>query len=100
MNNPSQPGEPRRLDAQAIDVLREVANEFAFFNSAVKGKTDAERGGASASGAITTMLADAVDRLESGTTTLMEKPRQRADAFAAHLVWKSRDTNLLHSRMS
>jgi bifunctional enzyme CysN/CysC len=79
----------RRLDAEAMRVLREVANEFAFFASAVKGKTGVERGGASALDAITRMLADAVGRLESGTTTLMEKPRQRADAFAAHLVWLS-----------
>jgi bifunctional enzyme CysN/CysC len=79
----------RRLDAEAMRVLLEVAHEFALFASAVKGKTGVERGGASAPDAITRILADAVGRLESGTTTLMEKPRQRADAFAAHLVWLS-----------
>jgi bifunctional enzyme CysN/CysC len=89
LNKPAQPSEPRRLDAQAIDVLRGVAVEFAFFNSAAKGKTDAERGGASAPDAITTMLADAVGRSEAGIATLAKKPRQRADAFAAHLVWLS-----------
>lgn len=89
MNKPSQLSEPRRLDVQAIDVLRDVANEFAVFDSAVKGKTDAERGGPSASDAITTMLADADDRLEAGDVALVEKPHQRADAFAAHLIWLS-----------
>jgi bifunctional enzyme CysN/CysC len=89
LNRQSQPNDQGRLDAEAIRTLREVANEFAFLNSAVRGKTYAERGVGSASDGITTMLADAVDRLESGTTTLMGKPRQRADAFAAHLVWLS-----------
>jgi bifunctional enzyme CysN/CysC len=72
-----------------MDVLREVAVEFDFFNSVAKRKTDTERGGASASDVITTMLADAVDRSEGGIATLADKPRQRADAFAAHLVWLS-----------
>ena len=72
-----------------MDVLRQVAVEFDFFNSVAKGKTDSERGGASGSDVITTLLADAVDRSEGGIATLADKPRQRADAFAAHLVWLS-----------
>jgi bifunctional enzyme CysN/CysC len=89
LNKPSLPSEPRRLDAQAMDVLRQVAAEFDFFNSAAKAKTGVERSGASTSDAITTMLADAVDRSGGRIAASAEKPRQRADAFAAHLVWLS-----------
>jgi bifunctional enzyme CysN/CysC len=87
LNKPLQPSNPRRLDAQAIEVLRQVAAEFALFSSAAKEKMDAERGGASVSDAITTMLANAVDRSDTHIDSLAET--QRADAFAAHLVWLS-----------
>ncbi len=38
MNKPSPPTEARLLDAQAMQTLKEVAVEFAFFNSAASGK--------------------------------------------------------------
>jgi len=97
LNKPSQLSEPHRLDAQAMDVLRQVATEFDFFSSVAKAKTDAERCGTSTSDAITTLLAEAVDRPVGGIAALPEKPRQRADAFAAHLVWLS-DSPLLPGR--
>ncbi len=97
MNKASQLSESHRLDAQAMDVLRQVATEFDFFNSVAKAKTDAERYGASTTDAITTLLAEAVDRPGGGIAALPEKPPQRADAFAAHLVWLS-DSPLLPGR--
>jgi bifunctional enzyme CysN/CysC len=89
LNKPSQPTDLHRLDAQAIRLLREVAAEFAFFNSIAQGKADTERGGAAISDAVTAMLAHAVDGSEAGIVPLADQPRQRADAFAAHLVWLS-----------
>jgi bifunctional enzyme CysN/CysC len=97
LNKPSQLSEPHRLDAQAMDVLRQVATEFDFLNSVAKAKTDAERRGASTTDAITTLLAEAFDRPGGGIAALPEKPPQRADAFAAHLVWLS-DSPLLPGR--
>jgi bifunctional enzyme CysN/CysC len=63
LNKPSQPSEPRRLDAQAMDVLREVAAQFASLNT--------------------------IDVSRSNLAGSTDKPRQHADAFAAHLVWVS-----------
>jgi bifunctional enzyme CysN/CysC len=97
LNKPSQLSEPHRLDAEAMDVLNQVAAEFDFFNSAAKVKPDAERSGVSPSDAITALLAEAVDRSGTGTAALAEKPRQHADAFAAHVVWLS-DSPLLPGR--
>jgi bifunctional enzyme CysN/CysC len=97
LNKPSQLSEPHRLDAEAMDVLNQVAAEFGFFNSAAKAKPGAERSDVSPSDAITTLLAEAVDRSETGTAALAEKPRQHADAFAAHVVWLS-DSPLLPGR--
>jgi bifunctional enzyme CysN/CysC len=94
VNKPSPPTESRRLDAQAIQTLREVATEFAFFNSTAKGKCEIQ--GASAS-ILTSMLADAVDQPHVDIITLADKPRQRADGFAAHLVWLS-EASLLPGR--
>jgi bifunctional enzyme CysN/CysC len=85
MKKPLQPNEPRRLDAQAVKVLRQVAVEFAAFNLAAKGKANAGAGGGGVD-AITAMLADAVDQSQAAAAS-KDKPRQRADAFAAHLVW-------------
>ena len=87
MNKLFPPRDPRRLDAQAIDLLCRTADEFACFNSVANQKPDAERSGAAAADALTTMLVDAHARPQTGATSAAAKPRQRADAFAAHLVW-------------
>jgi bifunctional enzyme CysN/CysC len=89
VNKPLKPNDPRRLDAQAIDVLRQVVTEFAVFGSAARGKADADDGGASASKVITAILADAIGRPESSIGIWRHAPQQHADAFAAHLVWLS-----------
>jgi bifunctional enzyme CysN/CysC len=65
-----QPDDQRGLDGEALHFLRQVAAEFNF-NSFAEGTAKSD--------AITALLADAV----------AEAPRQRADAFAAHLVWLS-----------
>jgi bifunctional enzyme CysN/CysC len=65
-----QPDDARGLDREALHFLRQVAAEFNF-NSFAEGTAKSD--------AITALLADAV----------AEAPRQRADAFAAHLVWLS-----------
>jgi bifunctional enzyme CysN/CysC len=88
VNKSSQPDEPHRLDAQAIQLLREAAAEFAFLNSAAKRKSEADCRGAAISDAITVML-DAVDGSDAKVVNLADKPSQRADAFAAHVVWLS-----------
>jgi bifunctional enzyme CysN/CysC len=89
LNKESYSTDQRRSDAQAIDVLGEVAAEFALFSSVAKGRSDAEDHGASASAAITAMLSTAVDVSGSDVVALTDKPRQRADAFAAYLTWLS-----------
>jgi bifunctional enzyme CysN/CysC len=88
VNKSPQPDEPHRLDAQAIQLLRQAAAEFALFNSALEGN-DRGRSGNTASDAITTMLANALARPQAGIAILAENSRQSADAFAAHLVWLS-----------
>ena len=50
---------------------------------------DGELDGASASDAVTVVLADAIDVSRGDIISSVEKPAQRADAFAAHLVWMS-----------
>src|SRR2546429_7556547 len=94
MNKPSPPSESRRFDAQAIQTFREVAAEFSFFNAAATGKCEAQGGSASI---LTSMLADAVDQPHADVATLADKPQQRADAFAAHIVWLS-EASLLPGR--
>jgi bifunctional enzyme CysN/CysC len=89
MNKPFSPRNPRRLDAQAIDVLSQVAGEFVLFASVAKEKADTERDGSTVVDAITTTLADALARPETGVAKSTEKPQQTADAFAAHVVWLS-----------
>jgi bifunctional enzyme CysN/CysC len=91
-----QPNEARRLDTQAIQVLRRVADEFALFDSAAKAKADHGHGD-SGSDAITAMLSDAVERSQSAIAEAGKKPQERADAFAAHLVWLA-DAPLLPGR--
>jgi bifunctional enzyme CysN/CysC len=89
MSKALQPPDLRRLDAEAIRVFREVTAEFAFFGSMAKKNNDAERDSASASDAVTVMVADAVDVARGDLIGSTDKPRQRADGFAAHLVWLS-----------
>jgi bifunctional enzyme CysN/CysC len=86
VNKLSPPPGARLLDLQAMVILKEVVAEFAIFNSAASGKHDARRDAASI---LTAVLADAIDRPRSDLVTLADKPQQRADAFAAHLVWLS-----------
>ena len=83
------PNGQRRLDAEVVHVFREVAAEFSCWSSATKGKSDAERHGA----VISDPAVTAIDQICRGA----DEPRQRADAFAAHLVWLS-ETPLLPGR--
>jgi bifunctional enzyme CysN/CysC len=85
VNKPSPPTEARLLDAQAMQTLREVATEVAVFNSAASGKADPKEGPASI---LTSVVADAVDRPHADVAW-SDRPQQRADAFAAHIVWLS-----------
>jgi len=85
MNKPSPPTEPRLLDAQAMQTLKEVATEFAAFNSAASGKADAKGNPASI---LTSVVADAVDGPHADVVRA-DRPQQRTDAFAAHIVWLS-----------
>jgi len=80
LNKPLQPSDPRSLDREAFYLLRQVAAEFAC-NSVAKGEAKSD--------AIAAMLADAVDRSGTDIAAALETPRQRADAFAAHLIWLS-----------
>ena len=50
---------------------------------------DGDLDAASAADAVTVVLADAVDVSRGDMISSTEKPPQRADAFAAHLVWMS-----------
>ena len=90
MNKPSPPTDARLLDAQAMQTLKEVATELAVFNSLAGAKSDAEDLRAS-------ILANAIDAPQIDVVTQTEKPRHRADAFAAHLVWLS-EASLLPGR--
>jgi bifunctional enzyme CysN/CysC len=85
VNKPSLPTEARLLDAQAMQTLREVATEVAIFNSAASGKAGPKGDPASI---LTSVVADAVDRPPADVGRA-DKPQQRADAFAAHIVWLS-----------
>jgi bifunctional enzyme CysN/CysC len=86
------PTDPRRLDAQAIHTLKEVAAEFAYFNSVAGEKNDVDEARASI---LTKILANAVDGPQ--VDFVNAKSQQRADAFAAHLVWLS-EASLLPGR--
>jgi bifunctional enzyme CysN/CysC len=92
LNKPSLPADPHRLDAQAVHTLKEVAAEFAYFNSVVGEKNDVE--GARTS-ILTSILANAADRPQ--VDSVAPKSQQHADAFAAHLVWLS-EASLLPGR--
>ncbi len=81
------PPDLRRLDAEAIHVLRRATADFPFFVSTAEKEAHAERDGISKSEAVTATLTDAVTLLRGGSSK--EKPGQRADAFAAHILWLS-----------
>jgi bifunctional enzyme CysN/CysC len=83
-----QPTDLRRLDAEAIRVFREVTAEFQFLASPAKTKSDVEGDGKSASDSVIAMLAIAAEVCR-GNISSPDKPRQHADAFAAHLFWLS-----------
>ncbi len=72
----------RRLEAEAIQVFGQVTADFPFSVSGAKRKKD-DNDGSSASEAVTATSAEIV------ASTSSKRPRQRADAFAAHIVWRS-----------
>jgi bifunctional enzyme CysN/CysC len=74
------------IDAQAMQMLKEVAVEFAVFNYASTGKADSKRGAAAM---LTSLATDAVDRPHADALSRTNEPQPRADAFAAHIVWLS-----------
>lgn len=68
-----------------MQTLKEVATEFAVFKSAASGKADSKSDPASM---LTSVVAEAVDRPHADVAQAA-KAQQRADAFAAHIVWLS-----------
>jgi len=84
VNKSSLPPAARVLDVQAMETLKQVVAEFAAFNSVAAGKLQANGDPASI---LTTMLTDAVDRAPTTVIATTDRPQQRADAFAAHIVW-------------
>ncbi len=86
MNKPAPPTEARLLDMQAMQRLAEVATEFAALSSAARGKVDLAGDPAPF---LTSILADAVKGPHSDDFGPVDRPRQLADAFAAHIVWLS-----------
>jgi len=84
-----QPADLYRLDAEAIRVFRGVTAALSLLASPAKKKSDAEGDGPPASDAITAMLANAVEVCRGNIISSPDKPRQHADAFAAHLFWLS-----------
>jgi bifunctional enzyme CysN/CysC len=85
VNKLSPPTDARLLDAQAMQTLKEVAAEFASFSAAASGKV----GEGDPASILTSMFTDAVEQSHRDSTTSIDQPHQRADAFAAHLVWLS-----------
>src|SRR5690348_1031699 len=67
-----------------METLKGVVAEFALFNSAASGKLGAKGDAASM---LTTVFADAADNWPTAAVASADKPQQRADAFAAHIVW-------------
>jgi bifunctional enzyme CysN/CysC len=85
VNKPSPPTEARLLDARAMQTLKEVTTEFAVFKSAASGKAGSKTDPASM---LTSVVGEAVDR-PNADVAQTAKAQQRADAFAAHIVWLS-----------
>jgi bifunctional enzyme CysN/CysC len=84
VNKPSPATAARLLDAQATRTLGQVAAEFASFNAAASEKI----GEGEPASILTSILADAVGRSRNDAITRAD-PLQRADAFAAHIIWLS-----------
>ena len=78
----------RRLDGKTITAFREIVAEFANVTATAKQKSDAERDNASKSQAIGVILADAIAS-PANVESALGAPRERADAFAAHIMWLS-----------
>lgn len=77
------PPDPRRLDTEAICVFRQTTVDL--LASAANSENCGDNDGTSASKVDTATLADVVELTSGNSST--ETPRQRADAFAAHLMW-------------
>jgi len=90
LTGPAQPTDLRSLDTEAIRVLREVATELPRSASLAKKENEAKRVGISkANAVVAVVLTDTADVPRGDIINLADKPRQRADAFAAHLIWLS-----------
>jgi bifunctional enzyme CysN/CysC len=87
LSKTDQPTDLRRLDAEAIHVLRNVAAAFA--TSMATRKRGSEPGRASTPDAATLALAGSDDVSRRELASHADRPRHRADAFAAHLIWLS-----------
>lgn len=85
MNKQSPATKARLLDAQAMQTLEEVAIEFAVLNSAATSKAHSKD---SPTAILTSVVTDTVDRTNADVARA-DKPEQRADAFAAHILWLS-----------
>ena len=68
-----------------MQTLKEVTTEFAVFKSAASGKAGSKTDPASM---LTSVVGEAVDR-PNADVAQTAKAQQRADAFAAHIVWLS-----------
>jgi bifunctional enzyme CysN/CysC len=80
--------ELRRLDAKTITAFRDIVAEFATVTATAKQKSGAARDDASESHAIGVRLADTI-AAPANVESALAAPRQRADAFAAHVMWLS-----------
>jgi bifunctional enzyme CysN/CysC len=79
-----KPNDQRHLDVEAVHVFSGVTTEFGYLGSATKQESDADR-----HTAVTAVLADGVGPPRVQICRATDDARQRADAFAAHLVWLS-----------
>jgi bifunctional enzyme CysN/CysC len=90
LTGPAQPTDPRSLETEAIRVLREVATEFSLSRLRDEEKNKVKRDGVLKADSVTAaMLTDIVDVPRGDIISWANRPRQRADAFAAHLIWLS-----------
>jgi bifunctional enzyme CysN/CysC len=78
------------LDAKAISMLGELAAELGNLAARAPKKCAPEREVASASDAAGVLSAGAIDAARRAVISPLSTPRQRADAFAAHILWLSR----------
>jgi len=83
----TSPTDLHSSDMAAIHVLREFAADVSTLNSVPEQENRAEYRGRSTSNAGTAIVADTATLSRGDTST--QKLDQRADAFAAHIVWLS-----------